>query len=77
MAEMVASNSSANAEEGVGVSANPFLHLTEEEIIQRVLGEHKPSRNPFVRGYGSLLGVLEFSSPLLVYSSPAGQQPHG
>ena len=58
MAEMVASNSSANAEEGVGVSANPFLHLTEEEIIQRVLGEHKPSRNPFVRGIWIIIGSI-------------------
>ncbi len=40
MGGVVASNSSVDAGEGVEVSPNPFLNLTEEEIIQRVLGEH-------------------------------------
>ena len=40
-----------------GIS-NPFLHLTEEEIIQRVLNEHKPSRNPFIRGVWITIGSV-------------------
>jgi len=55
---MVASNSSESTEEGVQSPQNPFLSLSEEEIIQRVLGEHKPSRNPFVRGLWIIIGSL-------------------
>jgi uncharacterized membrane protein YbaN (DUF454 family) len=58
MAEMVASNSSESAEEGGESPQNPFLSLSEDEIIQRVLGEHKPSRNPFVRGLWIVIGSL-------------------
>ena len=58
MAETVASNSSESAEEGGESSQNPFLSLSEDEIIQRVLGEHKPSRNPFVRGLWIVIGSL-------------------
>jgi|TARA_B110000967_G_scaffold194591_1_gene223247 uncharacterized membrane protein YbaN (DUF454 family) len=58
MAGMVASNSSESTEEGVQSPQNPFLSLSEEEIIQRVLGEHKPSRNPFVRGLWIIIGSL-------------------
>ena len=55
---MVASNSSESAEEGGESPQNPFLSLSEDEIIQRVLGEHKPSRNPFVRGLWIVIGSL-------------------
>jgi hypothetical protein len=58
MGEVVESNSSADAEKDVGVSPNPFLNLTEEEIILRVLGEHKPSRNSFIRGLWIVIGSL-------------------
>jgi uncharacterized membrane protein YbaN (DUF454 family) len=58
MAETVASNSSESAEEGGESPQNPFLSLSEDEIIQRVLGEHKPSRNPFVRGLWIVIGSL-------------------
>tara|TARA_B110001452_G_C15224154_1_gene424325 strand:- start:1568 stop:2083 length:516 start_codon:yes stop_codon:yes gene_type:complete len=58
MSEVVASDSSADAVEGGEVSPNPFLNLTEEQIIQSVLGEHKPSRNPFVRGLWIVIGSL-------------------
>ena len=58
MGEVVESNSLADAGEDVGVSPNPFLNLTEEEIIQRVLGEHKPSRNSFIRGLWIVVGSL-------------------
>ena len=58
MAEMVASNSSESPEEGGESPQNPFLSLSEDEIIQRVLGEHKPSRNPFVRGLWIIIGSL-------------------
>ena len=58
MVEKVASNSSKETEEGGEGSQNPFLYLAEEEIIQRVLGEHKPSTNPFVRGIWIVIGSL-------------------
>ena len=58
MAEMVASNSSESPEEDGESPQNPFLSLSEDEIIQRVLGEHKPSRNPFVRGLWIVIGSL-------------------
>ncbi len=58
MGEVDASNSSADAGESVDGLESPFLHLAEEEIIQRVLGEHKPSRNPFVRGLWIVIGSL-------------------
>ena len=58
MAETVASNSSESAEEGGESPQNPFLSLSEDEIIQRVLGEYKPSRNPFVRGLWIVIGSL-------------------
>lgn len=58
MAEKVASNSSKETEEGGEGSQNPFLYLTEEEIIQHVLSEHEPSNNPFVRGIWIVIGSL-------------------
>ena len=74
---MAASNSSADAGESVDGLESPFLHLAEEEIIQRVLGEHKPSRNPFVRGLWIVIGSLQLSSQLLASSYRVGQQPLG
>jgi uncharacterized membrane protein YbaN (DUF454 family) len=58
MGEVMASSSPASAGEGGGIPSNPFLYLAEEEIIQRVLNEHKPSRNPFVRGVWIIIGSL-------------------
>jgi uncharacterized membrane protein YbaN (DUF454 family) len=58
MSEVGASNSSATAEGDAETSPNPFLNLTEVEIIQQVLSEHKPSRNPFVRGLWIVIGSL-------------------
>lgn len=53
----VSESSAADEANEEGIS-NPFLHLTEEEIIQRVLNEHKPSRNPFIRGVWITIGSV-------------------
>lgn len=45
-------------EEKTGEDSSPFLALSEEEIIEHVLSEHKPSRNPFVRGMWIVIGSL-------------------
>ena len=37
---------------------NPFFDLSEEEIIEAVLNQHKPSRNPFVRGTWITVGSI-------------------
>ena len=34
------------------------LHQSDEEVVNRVLAEHKPSRNPLVRGVWIVLGSL-------------------
>ena len=34
------------------------LHESDEDVVNRVLAEHKPSRNPLVRGVWIVLGSL-------------------
>ena len=55
---MAESTHSESDEESKTQRQNPFFGLSEEEIIETVLNQHKPSRNPFVRGVWISVGSI-------------------
>ena len=55
---MAESTHSKSDEESKTQPPYPFFGLSEEEIIETVLNQHKPSRNPFVRGVWITVGSI-------------------
>ncbi|MBT5391760.1 MAG: YbaN family protein [Euryarchaeota archaeon] len=55
---MGVSYSSATVEISEEAPSKPLSNLSEEEIIQQVLSEHKPSRNAFIRGLWISIGSI-------------------
>lgn len=55
---MAESTHSKSDEESKTQRPNSFFGLSEEEIIEAVLNQHKPSRNPFVRGLWITVGSI-------------------
>ena len=55
---MAESTHSKSDEESKTQHPSPFFGLSEEAIIESVLDEHKPSRNPFVRGLWITVGSI-------------------
>ena len=55
---MAESTHSKSDEESKTQPPYPFFGLSEEEIIETVLSQHKPSRNPFVRGVWITVGSI-------------------
>ncbi|MDG1555153.1 MAG: YbaN family protein [Candidatus Poseidoniaceae archaeon] len=55
---MAESTHSKSGEESETQQPDPFFGLSEEEIIETVLNQHKPSRNPFVRGIWITVGSI-------------------
>ena len=55
---MAESTHSKSDEESKTQHPYPFFGLSEEEIIETVLNQHKPSRNPFVRGVWITVGSI-------------------
>lgn len=55
---MVEVSPSKSSNDSIAPKQNPFDGLSEEAIIESVLDEHKPSRNPFVRGLWITVGSI-------------------
>ena len=55
---MVEVSPSKSSNDSIALKQNPFDGLSEEAIIESVLDEHKPSRNPFVRGLWITVGSI-------------------
>lgn len=56
--DMAESTHSKSGEDSKTQQRDSFFGLSEEEIIEKVLNQHKPSRNPFVRGVWITVGSI-------------------
>lgn len=55
---MVSADHSPNSENVKVDTSLQYANLTEKQLIEAILNEHKPSRNPFVRGVWITIGSI-------------------